>query len=475
MALDPSISLQVKPPQFMTPEQAMSLRDLSVRSQMGQIAMADAMRQRDEGIALRQLMSQPGAVDQATGAPTATTVQKAYSISPDVGVKLSNLQQASTLRQMQMRDSLMKLNKEKVQLLHGADEAGVVAYQQAKGRNATEQDAINEATKARNAYVEEQDKNGMLSLAGFGEQDVQRYTANAFDPKTVMPRMLTLKDVIAEKDKNKTPFMKELEAMGLKQGTPEYEAALKKRVARESAPTATQISLTGFGRMSEDALTLAVDQYLAGDTTAGSGYARNAAMKAQFMNRLAERAKERGMSGADVAAKVAEFQGIKAGQRTLGTRQAQIDMAVTEAQNIMPIALETSNKVDRTKYPTINSILLAAKKGTGDESVVRLAQATNALINVYSRAISPTGTPTVSDKDHAREIIDKAYSQGQYAAVVDLMKQEMAAAKESPGQVRADLSKATSGRGKSEYVETRVTASGKKLGKKADGSIEEIK
>jgi hypothetical protein len=195
-------------------------------------------------------------------------------------------------------------------------------------------------------------------------------------------------------------------------------------------------SMAGVGSLNDEALTLAADQYLAGDSSAAQGYARNAATKAALQNKIAERAKAQGMGGADIAARVAEFQGMKAGQRTLGTRTAQIEMAVTEAQNIIPIALATSEKVDRTKYPTLNSILQAAQKGTGDENVVRLASATNALINVYSRAISPTGTPTVSDKDHAREIIDKAYSQGQYKAVIDLMQQEMAAARKSPGQVR---------------------------------------
>lgn len=156
-------------------------------------------------------------------------------------------------------------------------------------------------------------------------------------------------------------------------------------------------------------------------------------------------ARENKKTPEELAAKNAEFFGVKAAERTAGTRSANIEMAVSEAQNIMPIALQASEKVDRSKYPNINSVLLAAKKGTGDENVVRLASATNALINVYSRAISPTGTPTVSDKDHARDIIDKAYSQGQYKAVVDLMKQEMDAARKAPGQVRAGLREAVTG------------------------------
>lgn len=89
---------------------------------------------------------------------------------------------------------------------------------------------------------------------------------------------------------------------------------------------------------------------------------------------------------------------------------------------------------------------MAAQQGSGDENVVRLASATNALINIYSRAISPNGNPTVSDKEHAREILEKAWSQGQYAAGVDQMRLEMEAAQKSPGQVRNQFRNSVTGK-----------------------------
>jgi len=151
---------------------------------------------------------------------------------------------------------------------------------------------------------------------------------------------------------------------------------------------------------------------------------------------IMEVGKETGKTPEQLAAKNAEFFGTKAGQRTIGTRTANIEMAVSEAQNVMPIALAASEAVDRTKYPKLNDVLLAVQKGSGDENVVKLGTAVNALINIYSRAIAPSGVPTVSDKDHARDIIAAAYSKGQFRAVTDIMNQEMEAAKKSPGQVR---------------------------------------
>ena len=235
---------------------------------------------------------------------------------------------------------------------------------------------------------------------------------------------------------------------GLTPGTPEFFARVKELGALEAnyrQQTLDRLAAAGSLTLNDDALTLAVEQYLAGDTSAATGYSRSPLMKMQFSNRLAEIAAERGMTGADIAAATAEYQGTRAGQRTLGTRTANVEMAVQEAMNMMPMALEASEMVDRTQYPTLNAALQAALTGTGDENIVRLGIATNSLINIYARAISPTGAPTVSDKDHARELLSAAWNKGQYAAGIDQLRLEMEAAQRSPGQVRDEMRETTAG------------------------------
>lgn len=476
MPLDPSIPLQVRTPELMSPAQAMSLQALARQNQMQGMEMVQARRQMQEQQAANAITQQPGAVDPQTGLMSPQTLSQLAQVSP-------SYYQRIIPQQIQMRTTLANIGKAQNEAYTKLRDD---FYQQAGPELISNYDATVKASGAeggRQAFygtmrerLDALRKSGRYAPAEIDrlEQEAMQFRPESFQLfyKHVNPQYAS------EQAKATAPtnFERELQAAGYKPGTPEYQRQLQKRISRETAPTQTMISLTGAGQPSGDALTFAVDQYLAGDPTAAQGYARSAQMKAAFQNRLAERAKEKGISGADLAAKTAEYQGIKAGQRTLGTRQAQIDMSVTEAQNVMPIALEASNKVDRTKYPTLNSMLLAAEKGTGGEDVVRLAGATNALINIYSRAISPTGTPTVSDKDHAREILSTAYSKGQYAAAVELMRQEMQAAKSAPGQVREDLSRSTSGRAKEGgYVEIRTTTSGKRLGKKADGTIEEIK
>jgi len=122
--------------------------------------------------------------------------------------------------------------------------------------------------------------------------------------------------------------------------------------------------------------------------------------------------------------------------RTIGTQEANVSMAASEARKMITIANDYSAKVDRTQYPSINAISNAVSKGTGDANIVQLNTALNSLVNVYARAINPKGVATVSDKNHARELINAAYSSGQLSGIFDVMDQEMAAAQVSGKEAR---------------------------------------
>jgi hypothetical protein len=129
-------------------------------------------------------------------------------------------------------------------------------------------------------------------------------------------------------------------------------------------------------------------------------------------------------------------------------------MAGAEAQKFIKIANDASEKVDRTQFKSLNSVLQAAEKHAGGEDVIKLATATNSLINAYARAISPSGTPTVSDKEHARDILDTAFSKGQFKAATDVMMQEIDAAKASPGTAKEALRELRGQGGKSDHSST---------------------
>jgi len=116
----------------------------------------------------------------------------------------------------------------------------------------------------------------------------------------------------------------------------------------------------------------------------------------------------------------------------MGHRAAQVNMAAIEAREMIPIMIDLSNKVDRSKYPSLNTVINAYETQTGDPTVLALGQSMDSLINAYARAISPVGVPTQGDKAHARTRLDTAYNSGQVAAVAQVMDREIEAALKSP-------------------------------------------
>lgn len=183
-------------------------------------------------------------------------------------------------------------------------------------------------------------------------------------------------------------------------------------------------------------------QYLAGDKSVfqniGRG-AQGAKNVIELRKAIREEAEKQGLKPQDVALKLAEFTGLMAEERSLGTRQAAIETAATEAQQVIPIALKASEAVPRGKFVPLNKLIQAGKVATSDPDLARFAQANLTLANVYARAISPTGVPTVSGREHALEVLGTATSQEAYRGVVDIMKQEIEAARKSPSMVRKDV------------------------------------
>jgi hypothetical protein len=193
-----------------------------------------------------------------------------------------------------------------------------------------------------------------------------------------------------------------------------------------------------------DTIKTMAEQARAGDTSVFQNMGRGAQGAENIVRLRQEIAKQNadaGVSGAEQALRNAEMMGVKAGQRAIGTKGANIEMAATEFNQVIPVVQAASKAVSRTNYPDLNKIILAYNEKTGDPNVVKFGGGVNTLVNLYARAISPTGVATVSDKDHAREILNKAWSGGQFDAAVGMMQQEIEAALRSPEKVRDEMRK----------------------------------
>lgn len=194
--------------------------------------------------------------------------------------------------------------------------------------------------------------------------------------------------------------------------------------------------------LDDDTIKAMAEQARAGDTSVFQNLGRGqqgAENIVRLRKEMIRQNNEAGVSGSEQALRNAEMMGVKAGQRTIGTKGANIEMAATEFNQVLPVVQAASQAVSRTNYPDLNKIILQAQARTGDPNVVKLGGGVNTLINLYARAISPSGTPTVSDKDHAREILSAAWSGGQFDAAVGMMQQEIKAALSSPEKVRDEM------------------------------------
>lgn len=197
--------------------------------------------------------------------------------------------------------------------------------------------------------------------------------------------------------------------------------------------------------LSDDAASLLADEVIGGNRQAASGYGRSPANMAKIQNAIAAKAKELKLSGAMLNALQGVFQGEMQGQRTLGTRAANMEVAANEVDLMAPLALEASQKVDRTQFPKLNSIILAAEKGTGGENVVQFGLAANSLIYTYAKFLNPTGIPTDADKARASEILDTAWSKGQFSAAISQIKREIMSGQAAISSTKGEISKLVTG------------------------------
>jgi hypothetical protein len=245
-----------------------------------------------------------------------------------------------------------------------------------------------------------------------------------------------------------TPITQAPTAQPLEGGIPPHIQAFADKITspkeknaflRSYALQQTRPSIAGAGTLNPATLEFTAKQYLAGDRKAAEGYARNATARIALQNAIVDEAKKQGLGPEETAARMADFAGTTAASRSVGQRAAAISLAATEAKEMMGIVRQTSTDFARSNFVPWNMALRAYTTQTGEPEIVAFGAALNALVNVYARAINPTGVPTVSDKEHARDVINSVQSPRQVEAVLNIMGQELDIAIKAPRQVQQSI------------------------------------
>lgn len=171
-----------------------------------------------------------------------------------------------------------------------------------------------------------------------------------------------------------------------------------------------------------------------GDTSAlvGLGRGRQGAENiAAIQKRVGEIAKGFPEKEKSILQNRADQAGRMAGARTASTINARVDVFANEANSAMDLALETSRNLPRTTYTTFNKMLQAGQTETNDPALAAHQAQINAVANTYAKAINGGGIGTVSDKEHARSVLNAAQSPEAFEATIRQLKREVGVAHQS--------------------------------------------
>jgi hypothetical protein len=225
--------------------------------------------------------------------------------------------------------------------------------------------------------------------------------------------------------------------------TAEARLAETERHGRRMEELASRrISGDSQGGMSPEDYKFIAAQYLAGDKGALQNIGRGvqgARDLREIRKEIRALAEERGMSAADVAAKMAEFEGFKAGERALGTSSAKIEQASSEANKMIDVARKASDAVPRGSFLPWSKIVQKGEVITNDPALAKLGASALAVVNTWARSINPSGVPTQTDKEHAYTLLDTAKDQAAFNAILEQFQVEIQASLNAPAEVKQAL------------------------------------
>ncbi|MHB8815841.1 MAG: hypothetical protein ACYDAE_21625 [Steroidobacteraceae bacterium] len=290
-----------------------------------------------------------------------------------------------------------------------------------------------------------------------------------------------LQGELAGKPKPETPTGFQKEAADLYgKDTPGYRKAMEKHIARMDRMPGTTVNVGGG--LTDDAKRLAAEQYLA--TGQLPAMYRDQKGRAAIMDLAAQIQKERGGDVADVPGARA---GFKADASSLQQRQRFVDAGNQFIKNMVKqadLVDSLMTKGTASGVPVINKWIQAGRKGlTGDPDVTALDTAIRGLAREHQRIVTGVTSNAqlhVAAQQTADELLNIAQTPKQMRAAIKVMREEaknaVDAGNAEVAEIRTRMRGSTGAAAPStKYIETRKTADGRTLGKKADGTIEEVK
>lgn len=240
-------------------------------------------------------------------------------------------------------------------------------------------------------------------------------------------------------------------ATGLpKQGTAPSGYRMKPDNSLEAIPGGPADKAAMGSLLTPEGKDLAAQEYLnTGKLPPGLGKA-SAGINAQIVSRAAEIARANGNDAQAASLGRAAFIASKTALGALTKQRTMVGAFERTALKNLEIAVEESQKVDRTGVPVVNRWLLAGKKNlAGDVEVGRFHAALTSALNEYAKVLSgATGAAGISDaaRREAESLISTANTPEQVIGIADIMKREMANRESGFAEQEAQLKETMTGR-----------------------------
>ncbi len=200
----------------------------------------------------------------------------------------------------------------------------------------------------------------------------------------------------------------------------------------------------------------AIDKMISSRATGKSAIAQD---RQQFINEYTD---EHGVP--PTSAQINQWQNERAGSRAeetvVGRRAGNIAIAVQEAHDTVPNVWTAAQKSAGKGLATWNKIENKWKVEKGDENFAYYVQQLNSLINVYGRVISGGGKGTVSDLEHAREMLNPNMPLSAVKGSLRGFTTEIDIAEKAPEKVRARMRGTNTGTTPAETTDAPPPATG---------------
>lgn len=410
------------------------LREMMDRSQLSRLQTQSAQRQASEDAQVQDIL-RGSKYDTAQGVDE--TAAKINRVSPRAAMDFKSKTQAYSSGQVQSELEQLQLSEARSGVVIGAIDPIVSQARSMKSKGASDLEV--------NAFIAQQMPTAIQSLRSQMLSDGRPALPDE-TLKAVVSGKMDLPTLESYEQRSKTGqglIKQRLEQLKADTSVRKEDESERHNRAMESNATArTDIAKAKVERDASGGLTPAAvdevsDRYMAGDTSVMQGLSKED--RRAIQNHSADVAQIMGLTGKDLAARRAEYQGIMAGQRTLAQRQANIDTAAQEFSNVAPTVIEAARDLPRSAFVPWNKMVQIWEHGTSDERLAKFAQGAKTLANLYTRATVP-GASSVSDREDALSHVPTYTDEKSFEATVSFMEKEIEAARKSPRDVRADLS-----------------------------------